>query len=72
MGMPNCSRYFATVLRAMGIPSWLRSLPKSVSERGARLSSFSINCRRRSLVLRDETASPSLPVVPSLKKNLSG
>src|SRR5210317_706109 len=69
-GISNCSRYLATVLRAMGYPFSFR-MPASLSSvSGFRLSSSRITVSRIFFISRVETYSPSTFLTDSEKKSL--
>ena len=58
-GMPNCSRYLATVRREMGKPFSFITIVSASSAKGWRLSSAAMASRSAALAWRDESSSPS-------------
>ncbi len=58
-GMRSSSRYFATVRRAIWIPSRASSSASRASERGCAASSASMRPRILFFTARDETSSPT-------------
>src|SRR5262249_3984978 len=71
-GMWSSSRYFATVRRAMRIPSRARSSESRASESGWAGSSASMSARILFFTARDETSSPPEDAIAEWKKNFMG
>ena len=69
--MSRVPRYFATVRRATGKPSFLRSSESFSSEYGHDLSSASTIAYNRALTASVETCSPESVVTPDVKNFLS-